>query len=275
MRHHVKIPWWSDGQTSRRITNVQCGKRTLLVARSTNICQELCPRMQNMSTIQDRQNPNKTCIYASRGGKINLTIHKLFHGFNNWLTTSDGYDSILVVVDRGNTKGAILIPTTKILTQEEAGQLLLDNLYKQFGLPDEMLSDRGPQFAAMAFRELSKLLGIKSNLTMAYHPQINRATEQVNQEIEAYLWIYCSAHPTKWKNSSSTLELTHNNQWHADGTHTSFDLMHGKAPLAIPTSFKNTNFPSVAEKIKNLVTSWEEALAAHELAQSQMVEQIK
>jgi Integrase zinc binding domain len=39
-------------------------------------------------------------------------------------------DSILVMVDRGNTKGAILIPTAKTLTQEGAGQLLLDNLYK-------------------------------------------------------------------------------------------------------------------------------------------------
>ena len=51
--------------------------------------------------------------------------------------------------------------------------------------------------------------------------------------------------------------------------------MHGKAPLAIPTSFENTKFPSVAEKIKNLVTSREEALAAHELARSRMAERIK
>jgi hypothetical protein len=53
----------------------------------------------------------------------------------------DGYDSISVVVDRGNTKGAILIPMTKTLMQEGAGQLFLDNLYKNFGLPDKMLSD--------------------------------------------------------------------------------------------------------------------------------------
>jgi hypothetical protein len=53
----------------------------------------------------------------------------------------EGYDYILVMVDRGNTKGAILIPTDKTLMQEGAGQLLLDNLYKRFGLPDEMLSD--------------------------------------------------------------------------------------------------------------------------------------
>ena len=41
--------------------------------------------------------------------------------------------------------------------------------------------------------------------------------------------------------------------------------MHGEAPLVILTSFENTKFLSVAEKIKNLVTSQEEALAAHEV----------
>jgi transposase InsO family protein len=120
-------------------------------------------------------------------------------------------DSILVIVDRENTKGAILIPMTKTLTQEGTGQLLLDNLYKQFGLPDKMLSDQGPQFAAKAFCKLLKLLGIKSDLTMAYHPQTAGATKQVNQEINTYLSIYCSAHPTEWKNSLSTLKFTHDN----------------------------------------------------------------
>jgi hypothetical protein len=51
--------------------------------------------------------------------------------------------------------------------------------------------------------------------------------------------------------------------------------MNGKAPVAIPMTFGNTKFPSVAEKIKNLVTSREEALAAHELARSCMAERIK
>jgi hypothetical protein len=85
----------------------------------------------------------------------------------------NGCDSILIVVDRGNTKGAILIPTTKTLMQEGAGQLF----WITFTNDDKMLSDRGPQFAAKAFCELLKLLGIKSNLTMAYHPQTDGATE--------------------------------------------------------------------------------------------------
>jgi 2,3-bisphosphoglycerate-independent phosphoglycerate mutase len=51
--------------------------------------------------------------------------------------------------------------------------------------------------------------------------------------------------------------------------------MNGEAPVAIPTTFENTKFPSVAERIRNLVTSREEALAAHELARSRMAERIK
>ena len=95
----------------------------------------------------------------------------------------DGFDSILVMVDQGLTKGVILTPCKKTITAEETGRLLLENLYKQFGLPDKIISDRGPQFASKSFVELLKLLGITSALSTAYHPQMDGTTEQVNQEI--------------------------------------------------------------------------------------------
>ena len=53
----------------------------------------------------------------------------------------DNFDSILVMVDQGLLKGVILIPCTKTLTAEGAAQLLLDNLYKWFGLPDRIISN--------------------------------------------------------------------------------------------------------------------------------------
>ena len=64
------------------------------------------------------------------------------------LPPADGYDSILVMVDRGLSKGVILCPCNKTLTMEGTAELLKDNLFKQFGLPDEIISDRDPQFAA-------------------------------------------------------------------------------------------------------------------------------
>jgi transposase InsO family protein len=159
------------------------------------------------------------------------------------------------------------------LTAEGAAELLLDNLYKRFGLLDKMISDRGPQFAAHSFRELLKLLNITSSLMTAYHPQSDGATERVNQEIEAYLSNYCSSHPKDWHKSLSTLEFTHNNRRHADRTHTPFELILGNNPISVPVAFQHTKFPSIEEKMKRLITDREEALAAHELARSRIANQ--
>jgi Integrase zinc binding domain len=73
----------------------------------------------------------------------------------------EGYDFILVMVDRGLSKGVILCPCVKMITWEGTATLLQDNVFKRFGLPDKMISDRDPRFAAHAFQELLKLLNIK------------------------------------------------------------------------------------------------------------------
>ena len=163
------------------------------------------------------------------------------------LPLADRFNSILVVVDQGLSKGVILIPFNKTLTTEDTGQLLWDNLYKRFGLPDKIISDRGPQFASQGFKELLWLLGIKSALSIAYHPQTDGTTKQINQEIETYLAIHCSSHPETWTKSLTTLEFTHNNQWHADWSKTPFKLMFGDSPVSIPTSFEHTKFTNNQE----------------------------
>ena len=97
-------------------------------------------------------------------------------------------------------------------------------------------------------------------------------TERVNQEIEAYLAIYCTTHPEEWQNTLPLLEFMHNNQRHADRQRTPFELMYGDSPVAIPHSFENSKFPSIEEKMTRLIKEREEALVAHELARSRMSE---
>jgi Integrase zinc binding domain len=87
----------------------------------------------------------------------------------------EGYDSILVMVDWGLLKGAILCPCVKTIMWKGTATLLHANLFKIFGLLDKMISDRDLRFAAHAFQELLKLLNIKLNLTTAYHPQSDGA----------------------------------------------------------------------------------------------------
>ena len=158
-----------------------------------------------------------------------------------------------------------------MLTWEGTAELLRDNVYKRFGLPDQIISDRDPRFAAHAFRELLKLLNINSSLSTAYHPQTDGATERTNQEIEAYLSIYCASHPEEWLKSLTTLEFTHNNRRHADRLHTPFELILGDTPLSVPITFQHTKYPSIEEKMKRMISEREEALAAHELARTRMM----
>jgi len=67
------------------------------------------------------------------------------------LPPSDGYDSIMAVVDQGSSKGAIFMPCNKNIDATGTATLLLDSLYRRYGLPDKAISDRGPQFASHVF----------------------------------------------------------------------------------------------------------------------------
>ena len=167
----------------------------------------------------------------------------------------DGSDALLVMVDQGLLKGVILCPTNKTVDMDGIGELLHKNLYKQFRLPDKMLSDQGPQFVAKVFRAMLNRLGVNSVLSTGYHPQTDGTTERVNQEIKANLAIYYHAHPETWKKAIPTMEFTHNNQRHANCHQTPFELMQGESPKALPSTFKNMKFPAIDDKIKQLLAN--------------------
>ena len=99
--------------------------------------------------------------------------------------------------------------------------------------------------------------------------------ERVNQEIEAYLSIYCASHPEEWPQALHTMEFMHNNRQHADRLQTQFELMFGESPIAITLSFESTKYPNMEEKMKTLQRNREEALAAHELARNCMTDRRK
>jgi len=47
-------------------------------------------------------------------------------------------------------------------------------------------------------RELNGILGIKSKLSIAFYPQIDRQTERVNQELEQYLRMFIDHRQEQW-----------------------------------------------------------------------------
>jgi len=95
------------------------------------------------------------------------------------LPVSKGYDSILVVCNRFSKISHFVVTTEKI-TAERLARLFRDNVWKLHGLSESVISDRGPQFVVELTRDLNKMLGIETKLSMAYHPQTDRQIERTN-----------------------------------------------------------------------------------------------
>jgi len=75
--------------------------------------------------------------------------------------------------------------------------------------------DRGPQFAAGLIKELNRMLGIKSKILTAFHPQIDGQTERVNQELEQYLRMFIDHRQEQWPDWLGTAEFVYNNKVHS------------------------------------------------------------
>ena len=87
-----------------------------------------------------------------------------------------GKDVILVVYNR-LSKIAHFVATTEGTLVEGLARLFRNNMWKLHRLPESVVLDRGPQFAAELMKELNKMLGIETRLLTVFYPQINEQTE--------------------------------------------------------------------------------------------------
>jgi hypothetical protein len=88
----------------------------------------------------------------------------------------EGYDSILVVVDQF-TKTIIAEPCNKTIDTKGTTKLLIKRVFCKYGVPEKMISDRGPQYAPRVMDSILQSMGVTSALLMAYHPQTDGSTE--------------------------------------------------------------------------------------------------
>ena len=151
------------------------------------------------------------------------------------LPDSHSFDSVMVVVDHGLTKGVIYCPCTKNINAARVAQLFFTHVFPLFGLRSKVISDRGLQFTSAFTRELACLLQYDVTLSTAYHPQTDGETERVNQELETYLRLFTSNKPEEWSTLLPMAEFTHNSTTHSVTQKTPFSLMMGYEPRAYPS----------------------------------------
>lgn len=89
--------------------------------------------------------------------------------FIEGLPKSDGYDTILVVLDRF-TKYSHFVPLKHPFTTSIVAKAVMDNVPKLHGLPRTIVSDRDKIFTSAFWKELLKLWNTTLLMSTSYHP---------------------------------------------------------------------------------------------------------
>ena len=180
-----------------------------------------------------------------------------------------GKDTILVVCNR-LSKITHFVATTEGTMAEGLARLFRDNVSKLHGLPESVVSDRGPQFAAELMKELNRMLGIKTKLSTAFHPQTDGQTEQMNQELEQYLQIFVEHRQKDWPEWLASAEFAINNKTHTTTKMSPFMANYGKEMQMGGDIRKKGKVESAMEFVQRMKKVQEEAEAALKKTQEDM-----
>lgn len=167
------------------------------------------------------------------------------------LPPSEGYDTVLTITDHDCSKVAIFIPCQETIDRPGVAELYIRHVVPQYGLPKRIISDRDPRFASAFTKELCHQLGIKQNISSAYHPQTDGQSERSNQWLEQYLRFWCDARQEEWAKWLPMAEYAHNSWPHSRTKATPSELIKGYTP-SVTWEGRTSNVPSVQERLQKL-----------------------
>jgi hypothetical protein len=96
------------------------------------------------------------------------------------LPLSHSFDLIFTITDHNSTKATIFIPCSKMIDALNTTQLYTKYVFLYYRAPQKIISNQDPHFTVNLAKELCCLLNIKQNISMAYHPQTDGQSEQLN-----------------------------------------------------------------------------------------------
>ena len=100
-------------------------------------------------------------------------------------------DIIMTVIDKF-TKYIELVSTRKNISAETLTHILIDEIIKNHGMSEVIISDRDKLFIFKFWEALIKRLEIKRKMSTAFHSRTDEQSERTNQTIQQYFWTYVS-----------------------------------------------------------------------------------
>ena len=141
----------------------------------------------------------------------------------------DGFNMVCVFVDRLSKK-AVTIPCKKSVTAKDLAEMYFVHCFRHLGVPESVVSDRGPQFISEFWGTLCKILGIERKLSTAFHPETNGQTEIMNKYLDLRLRPFVNHFQSNWSRLLPLMDFAQLALHHESINTSPFQLLHGRPP---------------------------------------------
>ena len=170
-------------------------------------------------------------IVASEPGQI-VTLD-----FVSKFTPADKtkHDQCLFCIDKFS-KFTFLQGCLSSIDAPMTARLFLKRVIPILGVPQIVISDRGPQFSAQFWKELLNALGAKAALATSHHPQTDGQSERGIQTFLRLIRTFASNHQSKWEEFLPLFELSINSVPAAATGFSPFEILFGRIPK-LPRDF--------------------------------------
>ncbi|GKA33745.1 putative reverse transcriptase domain-containing protein [Tanacetum coccineum] len=141
--------------------------------------------------------------------------------------SSSGHDTIWVFVDR-LIKSAHFLPIRKDYKTEKLAKIYTNEIAARHGVPVSNISNRDGRFTSHLWQAFQKALGMRLDMSMAYHPQTDGQSERTIQTLEDMLRACVMDFGGSWDTHLPLIEFSYNNSYHTSIKCAPFEALYGR-----------------------------------------------
>ena len=141
--------------------------------------------------------------------------------------TRASHNAIWVIVDR-LTKSAVFIPVLETWKVRQYARVYLKNVVTRFGVPKDIVSDRGSMFTSQFWDKLQEQLGTQIKLSTAFHPATDGQSERTIQILEDLLRASAMDFSDSWDEHLPLAEFAYNNSYQASLGMAPYEALYGR-----------------------------------------------
>jgi hypothetical protein len=181
------------------------------------------------------------------------------------------YNQITVIIDL-LTASVVLVPSRIDYKAKDVAELIYHEVYKNYGLPQNIVSDRDVLFTSHFWQELNKLLGIKLRMSTAYHPQTDGSTERANRTITQMIRTCIAPDQKDWVQKLPGIQFAINSARSESTGFAPFFLNHGRIPKTMiwenPDGSRYPGVVKFAERMKLAIFSAHDSILVARVKQT-------